>query len=330
MIVAIPRQTTGRRTGIPFAAGRRMNQAAATVRDEAGIEHLELEANGLRFHALASGPKDGPLVLLLHGFPEFSYGWRHQLRALGAAGLRAVAPDQRGYGRSDKPAGIRSYEIDRLAMDVVALAHALDHDRFRLVGHDWGGIVAWHLASNQPQALERLVILNAPHLGIVGRHALQHPLQLLKSSYVGFFQLPLVPELALTSWDCALLVSALERSSRPGTFTPDELKVYRAAWSEDGAMTTMLNWYRALALGTAREPQRIGLPVRVLWGDRDTALEPSLAEASLALCDDGEVFHFADATHWLQHEKIDDVNQHLVDFLKVERSARKAARTAAA
>ena len=291
-----------------------MDQAATTVLDEAGVEHLDLEADGLHFHALATGPKKGPLVLLLHGFPEFSYGWRHQLPALGRAGLRAVAPDQRGYGRSDKPAGIRAYEIDRLALDVVALARALGHERFMLVGHDWGGIVAWHLASTQPEVLDRLAILNAPHLGVVGRHALQHPLQLLKSTYVGFFQLPLVPEFALTAWDCALLVSALERSSRPGTFTPDELKVYRAAWSENGAMTTMLNWYRALVLGTARE-QRIALPVRILWGDRDTALEPSLAEASLALCDDGEVFHFADATHWLQHEKVDEVNRHLVDFL---------------
>ena len=291
-----------------------MDQAATTVLDEAGVEHLDLEADGLHFHALATGPKKGPLVLLLHGFPEFSYGWRHQLPALGRAGLRAVAPDQRGYGRSDKPAGIRAYEIDRLALDVVALARALGHERFMLVGHDWGGIVAWHLASTQPEVLDRLAILNAPHLGVVGRHALQHPLQLLKSSYVGFFQLPLVPEFALTAWDCALLVAALERSSRPGTFTPNELKVYRAAWSENGAMTTMLNWYRALVLGAARE-QRIALPVRILWGDRDTALEPSLAEASVALCDDGEVFHFADATHWLQHEKVDEVNRHLVDFL---------------
>ena len=116
------------------------------------IAELTVAANGLDVHALACGPDDGPLVLLLHGFPECALGWRHQLTALGAAGLRAVAPDQRGYGGTDKPIGVRAYAIDRLADDIVELAAALGQRRFMLVGHDWGGIVAWHLASTRPSS----------------------------------------------------------------------------------------------------------------------------------------------------------------------------------
>lgn len=279
------------------------------------IAPLTIEANGLRFHAVACGPQDGPLAILLHGFPESSQGWRHQLPALGAAGLRAVAPDQRGYGRTDKPADIAPYRIDHLADDVVALAAALGHRRFMLVGHDWGGIVAWHLASTRPAVIERMAILNAPHLAVVAPFARRHPLQWLKSAYVGFFQLPVVPELSLTSWDCRLLVAALERSSRPGAFSAEDLLNCRAAWTQPGAMTAMLNWYRALMLRPSEVPNRIALPVRVIWGDRDSALEPALAEQSASLCDEVEIVHLPEATHWLHHEEIDRVNALLLEFL---------------
>jgi epoxide hydrolase 4 len=293
------------------------------------IAELTVAANGLDVHALACGPDDGPLVLLLHGFPECALGWRHQLTALGAAGLRAVAPDQRGYGGTDKPIGVRAYAIDRLADDIVELAAALGQRRFMLVGHDWGGIVAWHLASTRPAVLERLVILNAPHLGVAARFARRHPLQWVKSAYVGYFQLPIVPELSLTSWDCALLVAALKRSSRPGAFTAEDLQAYRAAWTQPGAMTAMLNWYRAMALQPPEAANRIAVPVRVIWGDRDSALEPGLAEESASLCDTVEVVHLPDATHWLQHEEIDRVNALLLEFLRPQRTVRRASQTAA-
>ena len=282
----------------------------------ASVEHLTVEANGLRFYAAATGPTDGPLVLLLHGFPEFSYGWRHQLHELGAAGLRAVAPDQRGYGYSAKPRGVRAYRLDRLAEDVVAIAAALGHEQFMLVGHDWGGIVAWHLASTQGDRIRRLAILNAPNLGVATQFAARHPLQLIKSSYVAFFQLPLLPELSLTSWKCALLASALQRSSRLGTFSPEELETYREAWTQEGAMTAMLNWYRAMPLDAPHVAQRIRLPVRVIWGDQDSALEPLLAEESSKMCDDVEIFHLSGATHWLHHEEPIEINRLLLNFLR--------------
>jgi pimeloyl-ACP methyl ester carboxylesterase len=280
------------------------------------IDELSIAANGLNFRALACGPDDGPLVLLLHGFPECALGWRHQLTALGAAGLRAVAPDQRGYGGTDKPIGIRSYGIDHLADDIVELAAALGQPTFRLVGHDWGGIVAWHLASTRPAVLERMAILNAPHLGVAARFARRHPLQWVKSAYVGYFQLPVIPELSLTSWDCGLLVAALERSSRPGAFSTEDLQAYRAAWTQPGAMTAMLNWYRAMALQPPESANRIAVPVRVIWGDRDNFLEPGLVEAGLGACDRGEAFHLARATHWVQHEEPEEVNRLLLGFLR--------------
>ena len=154
--------------------------------------HRTVSANGSRFHIAEAG--DGPLVLMLHGFPEFWYGWRHQIGPLAEAGLRVIVPDQRGYGRSDRPQGISAYHLDRLAGDVLALADAYGFATFRLVGHDWGGLVAWWVASHHPERIERLAILNAPHPGIVGAYMRHHPGQWMRSVYVGLFQLPNLPE----------------------------------------------------------------------------------------------------------------------------------------
>ncbi|MGE5864135.1 MAG: alpha/beta fold hydrolase, partial [Rhizobacter sp.] len=132
------------------------------------IDTLLLRANGLAFHACAAGPDDGPLVLLLHGFPESSAAWRHQIGPLARAGWRVVAPDQRGYGQTSRPRGRSAYRIDALADDVEGLARALGADRYAVVGHDWGGLVAWHLASRGAEGLERMAILNAPHPATMG------------------------------------------------------------------------------------------------------------------------------------------------------------------
>ena len=165
------------------------------------------------------------------------------------------------------------------------------HRRFTLIGHDWGGIVAWHLASTRPAVLERMAISTHRISASPPRFARGHPLQWIKSAYVGYFQLPVIPELSLTSWDCGLLVAALERSSRPGAFSAEDLRIYRDAWTQPGAMTAMLNWYRAMALQPTGAPNRIAVPVRVIWGDRDSALEPGLAEESASVCDAVEVIH---------------------------------------
>jgi epoxide hydrolase 4 len=281
-----------------------------------GVEHLQLAVNGQSLYAAVAGPADGPLVVLLHGFPEISYGWRHQLGPLADAGLRVAALDQRGYGHSTKPKGRRAYRIELLAADVVGAARCLGRERFSLVGHDWGGVVAWHLAGADDSPLERLAILNAPRLEGFRRYLSRHPLQALMSSYVVGFQLPALPELALRAGGFAMLQAALESNARPGTFSADELAVYRSAWAMPGALTAMLNWYRALALAPRRGTDRVRVPTLVVWGDRDFALQSGLAEASAAACDDVEVVHLPGAGHWLQHEEPGRVNELLLSFLR--------------
>ena len=280
-------------------------------------ELVRLRANGLEFHAALAGPADGPLVVLLHGFPEFWYGWRRQIEPLAAAGLRVLAPDQRGYNLSAKPEGLQAYVLDRLAEDVLGLADALQHRHFRVVGHDWGGVVAWHPARHHPDRIVRAAVLNAPDPGTMDRFARSRPRQIARSWYVAFFQLPALPEATLRAGDFAWLRSALTRSSRPGTFTADDLAVYRAAWRQPGALTAMLNWYRALRLRRrAVVTAPIEVPVRVIWGDSDRFLERDLAQVGAAGCRHGEACHVAQATHWVQHEEPEQVNRLLLDFLR--------------
>jgi pimeloyl-ACP methyl ester carboxylesterase len=279
------------------------------------IEHAEVLANGINFHVATAGPADGPPVLLLHGFPECGYGWRHQMEPLAEAGMRVVAPDLRGYGGSAKPTAVSAYALDTLADDVCALAHQLGFSSFAVVGHDWGGIVAWHLAARDPQRLRCVAVLNAPHPATLSSFMLAHPLQIARSAYVGFFQLPWVPEVVLGANDHALLALSLTRSSRAGTFNDQALDAYRAAWSRPGALSAMLGWYRAMPLARPLRT-RIGLPVRVLWGDADMALAPGLAEAGAAFCERCDLTHFAGATHWLHHEIAQEVNTQLVEFLQ--------------
>ena len=280
------------------------------------FDGLRLPTNGITLHAAVAGPPDGPLVILLHGFPEFWYGWRGQMAPLAEAGLRILAPDQRGYNLSDKPAGVAAYTLDRLADDVLGLADALGRERFLVVGHDWGGVVAWHLAGRNPERISRAVILNAPHPATLWRYARRHPSQLLKSWYVAYFQLPRLPELTLRAGGFWALSRVLRRSSRPGIFPGAELAGYREAWAQPGALTAMLNWYRALRLDAGSLPAtRIRVPVRVIRGDQDAFLDRGLAEAGIALCDRGEVFHRRLATHWVQHEEPEAINRMLTDFL---------------
>jgi len=193
------------------------------------LEFRAVEANGVRLHVAMAGPARGPLVIFLHGFPEFWYAWRRHIEPLAAGGLRVAAPDQRGYGLSDKPRAIRDCGLGILVNDVLALASALGHERFSIVGHDWGGVVAWQLAARHPERVERMVILNAPHPATVRRHALRHPTQLLRSSYVAFFQVPVIPEVALQTNDFAGLSMALTESSLPRTFNEEDLRRYKDA-----------------------------------------------------------------------------------------------------
>ncbi len=293
-----------------------MVEGGAELPDVADARSLRIRANGVTLHAVAAGPEDGRLVLLLHGFPEFWWGWRRQIGPLAAAGHRVIVPDARGYNLSEKPSGVGAYRLGQVVGDVLGLADALGRERFAVVGHDWGAITAWHLAAAHPERLERAAILNGPHPAVLPRHLLTHPTQALRLSYFAAFQPPLLPEALLRAGGFAALSRAMRTTAQPRSFPPSDLERYREAWAQPGALTAMLNWYRA----ALRHPMRTGhgpirVPVRVIWGDLDVALDSDLAEAGVALCERGEVFHLPHATHWLQHDEPEAVNRLLLEFL---------------
>ncbi len=281
------------------------------------VSHRHVALGSLRLHVAEAGPGDGPPTILLHGFPEFWFGWRHQIGPLAQSGLHLLIPDQRGYGLSDRPKGLSAYHLDRLAHDVIALADACGAGRVRLVGHDWGGLVAFWVASFYPERVERLAVLNAFHPAVFGPYLRRHPGQALRSAYAGFFQLPLLPERLLTARDGHGLRELMRRSSRSGTFGAADLDVYAREWRRPGAVTAMLDWYRALArLPRERHPPKVAAPTLILWGERDAALQPGLAQASLGLCEQGRLQRFPEATHWVQHEAPEAVNAALIEFLR--------------
>jgi len=281
------------------------------------LEDLWFERDRVRLHAVAAGPKDGPLVILLHGFPEFWYSWRKQIGPLADAGFRVLAPDQRGYNLSSKPPAIADYAVGNLTADVIAIADQLGTDRFYLAGHDWGAAVAWATALQYPQRLRKLAILNVPHPAVFLRTVRTNPLQMQHSWYMAFFQLPRIPESRFAANNFAMGIKSLVASSRPGTFTPDDLNRYREAWSNPGTVTATINWYRALF--RHRPPPhnpRVHVPTRILWGRRDMFLLPEMAQESLKYCDSAELIWFPDATHWLQQEEPEAVNAALIEHFR--------------
>jgi epoxide hydrolase 4 len=283
-------------------------------RTEPAGRMIRVAPEGIDLHVVEAGPEDGPLAILLHGFPEFWYGWRRQIEPLATAGWRVLVPDQRGYHLSDKPPGVAAYALDRLADDVLGLADALGRQTFAVIGHDWGGIVAGWLASRDPRRVERAVILNAPHPATLWPYMRRHPAQLLKSWYVGLFQIPGLPERLFRAHDYRLGVRSLLAGSRRGTFTAADLDRYRAAWAQPGAVTGMINWYRALR-HRRPGPRRVEAPVLLLWGEKDIFLEPGLATAAIALCEHGRLLVRPDAGHWLQHEEPGWVSAQALAFL---------------
>jgi pimeloyl-ACP methyl ester carboxylesterase len=267
-----------------------------------------------KLHGIEAGSPDGPLVILLHGFPDFSWGWRKQVPALVARGFHVIVPDQRGYAHSDKPLDLDDYRLKELAADVLAIADGCGRDRFRLVGHDWGGVVAWWTAARHPHRVEQLVILNAPHPDAWTKLRRARWRQARKSWYIAFFQLPWLPEFVLKLRNFWLLRSTLRRSARDGTFTTGTLEHYVGIWSQPGALTAMLNYYRALRRRPRGQLPRITRPTLLLWGEQDHFLDHAVAEASLEFCDQARAVYFPDATHWVQVEEAEAVNEAVTGF----------------
>ncbi|ADB37112.1 alpha/beta fold hydrolase [Spirosoma linguale] len=278
------------------------------------MTHTFVEINStspVRLHVMQAGPDDGPLIILLHGFPEFWYGWKNQIDALAEAGYCVWAPDQRGYNLSAKPKGIDAYGLDTLVADVIGLIDASGRQKAVVVGHDWGAAVAWWTAVSHPERVERLVVLNVPHPVVMKNYASSNLGQMMRSWYIGFFQLPWLPEAVSSAGNWSMFVRTLLGSSRPGTFRRADLQQYKAAWSQPGAVTAMINWYRA-SLRKPPAPRasvRVTVPTLLIWGTRDKFLKREMAQPSIDLCDNGRLVFFENASHWVQHEEAERVNE---------------------
>ncbi len=305
------------RESVKFPADRTMTSAPVGI-DDPQLRHglLQVEED-VHLHYVELG--EGPLVVLLHGFPEFWYAWRNQIGALAAAGFRVVAPDQRGYNLSSKPEAVSAYGVARLAEDVATLIRDRGETKAIVVGHDWGAGVAWSFAMEHPEMVERLVVLNGPHPERLLHELKTSFVQWIRSWYMFFFQLPALPEAVAELDRYAMLLKPLrEEPTRPDAFTREDLACYVEAFERPGALTAMIHWYRAIFRAKAVEIRRIEADVLVLWGEKDRHLNREIATPSSALVPNARVVFVPDATHWIQHDAPAVVNEALIAFFRGE------------
>ena len=285
-----------------------------------GIRHEEVRANGLRFHVAACGEGER-LALCLHGFPESWFSWRFQLPLLARLGFRAWAPDLRGYGATDRPGRMQDYAIERLLEDVAGLIDASGARRTVLLAHDWGAVVAWYFALRKLRPLDGLVILNVPHPACAERE-LRRPAQLRRSWYMFFFQLPWLPELLLGLGGARAVGEAFRRSAVDKSRFPDAvIRVYQEAAARPGALSAMLNYYRALVRGGGARRQRalgyprIDTPTLMIWGEDDVALTKATTFGTEAYVRDLTLRYLPGVSHWVQQEAPERVNAMLEGWI---------------
>ena len=286
------------------------------------IETIAVDAGGMRFAVDTCGRGDR-LALCLHGFPEAAVSWRAQLPMLAALGYRVWAPNLRGYGRTTRPPAVEDYRIDLLVADVAALIDAAQARSVTLFGHDWGAALAWLVAIDRVRPLERLIILNVPHPAPFARELRKLP-QALRSWYIAFFQLPGLPE-AVLGWNGAAAIGFAMRGSatHPGRFPATVIDVYRANAAQPGALTAMLNWYRALRFDGRRFATRnypiVDIPTLMIWGEADTALSKATTYGTQRYVRDLTLRYLPGISHWVQQDAPDMVNAMVTAFLRDQR-----------
>jgi len=274
--------------------------------------HKTILTNGVNLHVAMAGDKDGPLVILLHGFPEYWEAWKHQIPALAEAGYSVWAPDQRGYNLSDKPKGIKSYGLDTLALDIIGLIDVAGVEKAHVIGHDFGANVAWRIAQLHPERLEKLAILNVPHPMAFREFIKWHPSQWLRSWYVPASLMPVLPE-----WTFGRIgIWVLRRIGK--AFKTADMSGYKKSYEQPGALKGMINWYRAYILGIGasriKDPV-VHAPTLIMWGEDDIALDKRLGPLSLEYTSQGKLISFSDASHFVQHDEPEKVNEHLLKWL---------------
>lgn len=277
------------------------------------LDHRYLRINGIRMHYVTAG--NGPLIVLLHGFPEFWYAWRKQIPAL-AKRFTVVAPDLRGYNETDKPNW--GYETDVLTADVAELIAGLGYERAHVVGHDWGGGLAWNMAIAYPQRVERLAVLNCPHPKLFAEALRSNPRQMLRSWYMGVFQIPWLPEALFRANNFALMENTFRTMvARKDTFSDEDIARYKEALAKPGALTAAINWYRNGASGlvsVGSSSGQVDAPTLLIWGEQDTVLGKELTYGTERYVSNLTIKYLPGCSHWTQQECPDEVNKLLLDF----------------
>jgi pimeloyl-ACP methyl ester carboxylesterase len=292
------------------------------------LTHEYAEVNGVKLHYVKAG-QGKKLLMFVHGFPEFWYEYKNQLEEFGKDYL-AVAPDMRGYNLSAKPAELEKYEVKYMVEDLRQLAEKLGHKKFTLVAHDWGGAIAWAFAIAHPEALEKLVIINAPHPGVFQRELKDNPAQQEASRYMLMFRSPQAEQMLSANNYAALVQAVLGEGLKTGAFTEEDKKLYIEAWSQPGALTGGLNYYRAARVGPPTESGEkselnfaaslnsltVKVPTLVIWGEKDTALLTGNLEGLDKYVPKLTIKRIPDGTHWVIHEKPALVNQYIREFIQ--------------
>nr|WP_246141754.1 alpha/beta hydrolase [Hyella patelloides] len=281
------------------------------------LEHNYIISNGIRLHYVTQG--EGELILLLHGFPEFWYSWRHQIPEL-AKNYKVVALDLRGYNDSEKPQAIEAYAISELLKDIEGVIKGLGYETCILVGHDWGGVVAWHFAYTYSDMVKKLIVMNLPHPSLFAQAFKSNPQQMLRSWYAIFFQLPSIPEFLFQANNYSLIAAAFtETATNKTAFTQQDLEAYKEAAAKPGALTAMINYYRCNFKGISlqQEWRVLEIPTMLIWGENDTALGKELTYNTQEYVRDFQLHYISNSGHWVQQEQPELVNQYLQEFLDI-------------
>jgi pimeloyl-ACP methyl ester carboxylesterase len=286
--------------------------------DANAITHRTIHANGLNFNVAVAGSGDR-LALCLHGFPESSFSWRYQMPLLAQLGYQVWAPDLRGYGGTSRPTGVEAYSLDNLRADVAALIEASGARQTVLIGHDWGALIAWNYAMFGRLPIDRLIIMNVPHPALAEK-GLRTLRQLRKSWYIFFFQLPRIPEWALSRKGYAAIAQAFRGMTVDKSRFPAEVtRVYQESAAQPGALTAMLNYYRALLRNLSANRKRgtpqIKVPTLMLWGEVDAALGKELTYGTDRYVSDLTLRYLPNVSHWVQQEAPETVNSMMEAWL---------------
>jgi pimeloyl-ACP methyl ester carboxylesterase len=275
------------------------------------ILRTSISCNHTTLSVLTAGPTDGKMILLLHGFPESAESLTEQINYLADQGYFVVAPDQRGYNESSAPDSVKDYKLDVLALDMLLLVKNFRNEKVFIVAHDWGAIVGWYLISFFPETFEKAVLASAPHWDVFRKYLLSHPKQILKSWYIFFIQIPVLPEILFSLNSYSVLSSMLKRYGYPES----KLGILQNSWRERKKLPFMLNWYRAMKYLKVKLPkEKIQVPTQIVCGDEDPFCMSEMAAMSRDYCQTSEVTIMKGVGHWPQHQNMNEFNSIIKDY----------------